>query len=262
MHSSPPPPAVLVIAGNDPTGGAGLAADIETLVALGCRPLPVVSCITVQDTQNVSRIEAVSPELLKAQAQLLFDDITIAAIKIGLIGSVANLRAITQLLKAHPNIPVILDPILRAGGGHALATAQLIEEFTTLYPYTTLITPNSEEARTLGKVPTLPQSARNLLEGGCQAVMITGAHEEGDEINNCLYHAAGVNCQQWPRLPHSYHGSGCTFAAAAAAGIALGQEIHTAVSTAQRFTWNSLERGYLIGRGQHHPHRSEASATP
>jgi hydroxymethylpyrimidine/phosphomethylpyrimidine kinase len=252
---SQPPPAVLVLAGNDPTAGAGLGADIETLSALGCKPLPVVTSITVQDTTNVYQIEPVTPQLLQNQAQALIKDIRIAAIKIGLMGSEQNLQVIKMLLQQLPGIPVVLDPILRAGGGHPLATHNLIEAIQQLYPYTTLITPNSEEARQLGGDNSLSSCAHTLLERGCSAVMITGAHEETHEVSNCLYSSGKTECLQWPRLKNSYHGSGCTFASAATAALAHGHTINEAAKRAQQFTWDSLNQGYRLGKGQHHPQR-------
>jgi hydroxymethylpyrimidine/phosphomethylpyrimidine kinase len=250
------PPAVLIFAGNDPSGGAGICADIEVVTHFGCQPLPVITSLTVQDTCNVEHLEPVDAALVTQQAETILKDIHVAAIKIGLIGSVANIRAIRLILENHPDIPVILDPILRAGGGASLGSDTLIDSLQELFPYTTLITPNSDEAQQLApSAGSLDEAGESLLQQGARAVLITGTHNQTDDVVNTLYTFDVKLALDWPRLPESYHGSGCTLASAIAAKIALGEELHQAVSEAQQFTWQSLKQGYKIGRGQHHPNR-------
>ena len=255
-HHRAAPPTVLIFAGNDPSGGAGVCADIEVITHFGCQPLPIITAITVQDTTNVTRLEPVTAELVSQQAEAILSDIKVDAIKIGLIGSVKNLGAIRSILEDHPDIPVILDPILRAGGGASLSSDSFIDRLHALLPLTTVITPNSDEAQQL--VPaadSLDEAGEALVRLGAKAVLITGTHNQTDGVVNTLYTEDGQSSLDWPRLPDSYHGSGCTLASSIAARIALGEALHQAVDTAQQFTWQSLKQGYKIGKGQHHPNR-------
>ncbi|CDH47196.1 bifunctional hydroxymethylpyrimidine kinase/phosphomethylpyrimidine kinase [Candidatus Contendibacter odensensis] len=259
----PPFPVVMTLAGNDPSGGAGLAADIETLVSLGCHPAPVVTALTVQNTHNVQALLPVSPEQILAQARAILADMPVAVFKIGVIGSAENAVALRELLTAHPDIPVVLDPVLAAGGGTELAGAELIEAIQDLLlPLTTILTPNSIEARRLApEADTLSACAMALLARGCGYVLISGGHESGAEVINTLYgNHRQLESWRWPRLPHEYHGSGCTLAAAIAALLAQGRELHSdvphsAIHHAQAYTWRSLQAGYPAGGGQWLPNR-------
>lgn len=250
------PPTVLVFAGNDPSGGAGLCADIQMLARLGCHTAPVVTCITVQDTKNVFENQPLNGKMVTAQAEAILADMAIAAFKIGLLGSVEIVTAVSQILQRFPHIPVVLDPILAAGGGKALATQAIIATLRDqLLPQITVVTPNSLEAKALTGKSTLDSAAATLLALGCQHVCITGTHEETEVVVNTLYSENDVKSWQWERLPHSYHGSGCTFAAAVAGYVARGDEVVTAIAHAQRDTWHSLATGFHPGHGQALPRR-------
>jgi hydroxymethylpyrimidine/phosphomethylpyrimidine kinase len=150
MPPAPRIPVVLCFSGHDPTGGAGIQADIEAIRALGAHAATIVTALTVQDSRNVCAVTAIDSEEIRAQAELLFEDLQVAVIKIGLLGSDDNARAIAGLLHKHPEIPVVLDPVLRASGGAALADQPLIDAIVgELLPRTDLITPNLAEARHL-----------------------------------------------------------------------------------------------------------------
>jgi len=180
------PPNVLAIAASDPTGGAGLQADILTLASLGCHPLSVLTAYTVQDTRGVAALHAVPAADLVAQARCVLADAPVLAIKIGVVGSAANAQAIAELLAEHPQVPVVLDPVLASARGDELAAADVIEALAaTIVPQSTVVTPNSIEARRLG-------GAGRLLELGCDYVLVTGTHEAGAEVINTLYDARGV----------------------------------------------------------------------
>lgn len=261
--ASPSIPVVMTLAGNDPSGGAGLAADIETLVSLGCHPAPVVTALTVQNTHNVQALLPVGPEQILAQARAILADMKVAAFKIGVIGSAESVTALHELLTTHPDIPVVLDPVLAAGGGTDLASKTLIEAIQDLLlPLTTVLTPNSVEARRLApEADTLSACAMALLARGCRYVLISGGHEPTDEVINTLYgNNRLLESWRWPRLPDEYHGSGCTLAAAIAALLAQGRELHSdaphsAIYHAQDYTWRSLQAGYQAGSGQWLPNR-------
>jgi hydroxymethylpyrimidine/phosphomethylpyrimidine kinase len=247
------PPNVLAIAAADPTAGAGLQADILTLASLGCHPLSVLTAYTVQDTHGVAALHAVSAADVAAQARCVLADAHVLAIKIGVVASAANVQAIAELLAAHPQVPVVLDPVMASARGDTLGDEDTLRALRALLvPRATIATPNSLEARALG-------GAGAMLALGCQYVLVTGAHEPGHEVVNVLHGAAGVVREdRWPRLPGSYHGSGCTLASAIAARLAHGDEVAQAVRCAQDYTWCALERGYRPGTGQHVPDRLHA----
>lgn len=252
------PPVVLVIAGNDPSGGAGLAADIEAIISQGCHVLPILSCIIVQNTCEVVTLETVHPDLLLQQARVVLEDLPVDAIKIGLLGSEENVEAVHELVTDYADIPVILDPIVNAGSGDALCDQATVEAMIELLiPYTTVLTPNSNEARLL--IPgadSATAAVPALLETGCEWILLTGTHVNTESVINRLYSQNEETEEfSWPRLPHTYHGSGCTLSSALAGLVARGLNIPEAAAQAQDYTWHALQNGYRLGMGQLHPNR-------
>lgn len=244
------PPVVLTFAASDPTGGAGLQADVLTLAALGCHPLSVLTGFTVQDTHGVERLEALDARSVAEQARRVLDDIPVQAFKLGVLASAQNALAVAEVLAAHPRVPVVLDPVLASGRGDELAGAELIAALCrSIVPRATVATPNTIEARRLG-------GAARLLELGCRYVLVTGTHAEGEDVVNVLHDCGGVVREdRWKRLPESYHGSGCTLASAIAASLARGQDVPDAVREAQAFTWQALSAAFRPGAGQLIPQR-------
>jgi len=257
-----PPPVVLCFSGHDPTGGAGLQADIETLTRLGCHACTVVTALTAQDTVNVSRIWPQQAEDFLQQARLLLADMPVAVVKIGLLGSAAIARAVCQLLQAElAGVRVVLDPVLAAGGGKPMARQDLIETIRhELMPLSFIATPNIPEARQLaGGLESPDDCADALLRLGLRQVLITGAHADEADVVNRLYTPQGCSSWHWQRLSGEYHGSGCTLASALAAGLALGLTVEDACLKAQRFTFEALAAGYALGRGQSLPRRTDTT---
>ena len=255
---STPPPIVLTFAASDPTGGAGLQADLLTLASLGCHPLSVLTALTAQDTRGLEALLAMDAEWIARQARCVLADIPVAAFKLGVLGSARNAEAVAAVLAAHPRAPAVLDPVLASGRGDPLADVATVQALrAAVLRHATVLTPNSIEARRLaGAAPDAPLEtcARALLDAGCKQVLITGTHEAGRQVVNTLYGARGVIREdRWERLPGSYHGSGCTLASALAAGLAKGLEIQTAVREAQAHTWDTLERAFRPGAGQFLP---------
>jgi len=251
-------PAVMTFAGTDPSGGAGLQADIETLASMGCHALPVVTAVTVQDTRQLFRYKVMDASLVVEQARAVLEDIPIATFKIGMLGNVEVVEAVHTILTDYPDVPVVLDPLISAGGGGKLADDELIDAMVTLlFPQTTILTPNSEEARAFApEADNLDACAQELLELGSEYILITGTHESTPHVINHLYSEHRLlESYTWNRLPASYHGSGCTLATAIAALLAQGLDPVTAVHEAQEYTWESLNNGYRIGLGQHIPNR-------
>jgi len=258
MQSLSPPPVVMAFSGLDPTGGAGLQADIEALASVGCHAAPVATCLTVQNTHNVIEVSPVDSSLLIAQARAVLEDMPVQAFKVGLLPSVELVEVLYSVFRDYPDIPVILDPVLSAGGGTELTTRSTTEAIQALLlPLTDVLTPNSIEARKLAQTAdTLEASAYSLLAQGCKHVLVTGAHEQTDEVINCLYaNNRLLQKYHWPRLPQHYHGSGCTLASAIAGLLAQGQEPLSAIHEAQRYTWSTLKHGYRSGMGQLIPDR-------
>lgn len=258
MSSSPP--VVLSIAASDPTGGAGAQADLLTIASLGGHPASVITALTVQDTHGVERMLAMEPAWVESQARRLLADVRASAFKLGVVGSAANAEAIARVLAGHPATPMVLDPVLASGRGDALADTGVLEALRgKLVPRATMLTPNSIEARRLAGASQdapLAQCAATLTGLGCKYVLVTGTHEPGMEVVNTLYDGKGeVRADRWPRLPASYHGSGCTLAAAVATLLALGRSVEAAVREAQEYTWKSLEAGFRVGSGQLLPNR-------
>lgn len=251
-------PVVMVFSGLDPTGGAGIQADIEAVASQGCHASPVVTSIAVQDTRDVRKVLPTPAELILAQARAVLEDIPVASFKIGLLGSVEAAEAVHLLVREWPQIPVVLDPILRAGGGTALADANLVDAIKDLLlPLTTILTPNAAEARTLApEADTVEACAFALLDKGCEFVLITGADEPTEDVINTLYgNHRRLEQFRWQRLTETYHGSGCTLSASIAGLLAHGREPFTAIHEAQDYTWSALRHGYRIGRGQAIPNR-------
>ena len=256
------PPIVLTFAASDPSSGAGLQADILTLASMGCHPLSVVTAITVQDTLGVEAVQALDAEWVSDQARCLLEDMPVDAFKIGVLGSVESIAAIAEIVADYPDVPLVLDPVLMSGRGDALATEAMTDAIRELLlPHTTILTPNSIEARRLADVDdeddaSLALCAERLIEMGAQFVLITGTHEPTPDVVNTLYGKSGiVRTDTWARLPGSYHGSGCTLASAIAAMLASGLELPEAVREAQDYTWHTLKKAYRPGMGQYLPDR-------
>ncbi len=250
-------PVVLSFSGHDPSGGAGIQADIETFISHQCHACSVITALTEQDSRNVKKLIPQQAQNIIDQAHTVLNDFQVSAIKIGLIGHHQTVDAIHSILLEYPHIPVILDPVLAAGGGTPLANEQLITQIIDkLLPLTTVLTPNSEEARILTKQTELINCGQALLAKGCDYVLITGTHEQSDTVDNQLFQTNGkTETFSWDRLPQEYHGSGCTLASAISALIAHGLDPFTAVSEAQDYTWNALSHAYQPGQGQYNPDR-------
>lgn len=252
------PCTVLCLSGHDPGGGAGLQADIETLAAHGVHALGAITALTVQDSRDVRRLIATDPALLDEQLAVLLADVRPDAVKLGLLGNPAQLPVIVRHL-ARLAVPVVCDPVLRAGGGTDLVAAGFPAALRALLlPQVTVLTPNAAEARRL--VPDaagdLAACATALLADGCQRVLITGGDEAAPTVVNRAYGGTPpVRVHEWPRLPETFHGAGCTLASAIAARLALGDPADEAIAAGQRWTQAALARAVAVGRGRRIPGR-------
>jgi len=256
--TSTTPPVVLVFGGADPTGGAGIVADCLTLASFGCHPASVVTAVTAQDTTGIKQFSCVDTALVIAQARAVLEDMPVAAFKTGMLGNRRIVSAVAAIVHDYPNIPLVVDPVQFSGAGHALAEESLDDALRTLLlPRATLVTPNGMEARKLAPgADTLDACAHELMELGCEYVLVTGTHEPTSEVRNRLFgHSRLLETYTTERLPREYHGSGCTLASACAAIMAHGLDVRSAVAEALRYTNNTLKAAHRFGMGQHLPNR-------
>jgi len=253
MRSQQAKPVVLCISGLDPTGGAGLMADIEAIGANGAHAAPIASMLTVQDTHGVQRVTPVDADLMLEQALAILDDLPVRAIKIGLLGTSKLIISAAAILRSCPDVPVVLDPVQVSGGGQNMVANDYASMLCDhLLPLCDVITPNQSEALQLTNTHDLSQAVDILLKQCRQAVLVTGADMAKDaEVTNTLYMQNGFQQHyQWQRLPATYHGSGCTLASALAAQLAHDVAIPDAVAQAQSYTWQALNAGAQYSDGQ------------
>jgi hydroxymethylpyrimidine/phosphomethylpyrimidine kinase len=238
-------PTVLCFSGLDPSGGAGLQADIEAIAAAGSHAAIACTALTIQDSQRVYGFETVKPQLVDAQARAVLADLPIRAFKSGMMGSTENIDTLRQILLEHPTLPYVLDPVLVANSGGSLGDAAvLVRAFAQLIPLAALITPNTVELRALSGQHDIESAVQQLFALGARAVLVKGAHEhEPDRIRHWLY-IEGVCVAQsvWPRLAGEFHGSGCSLASNIAARLAQGVNLRQAVAHAELWLHRSLIR--------------------
>ena len=255
------PPVVLAISGHDPTGAAGVQADIETISQCGARCATLITATTAQNTAIFDAIYPQGVAELRRAADLLLADMRFAACKIGLVGTSGIAALVAELLPRIGSVPIVIDPVLRTGTGTATADEPTVEIYRRqLLGRCTIATPNCAEARVLGGCDDLASAAGRIMEMGAANVLVTGADEATARVVNVLYSAAGEPVRhEFERIPGQFHGSGCTLSAALAAYLAHGMDVDVAVRLAQEYTHATLLRGFALGRGQLHPDRSRKS---
>jgi hydroxymethylpyrimidine/phosphomethylpyrimidine kinase len=252
------PPVVLCFSGADPTGGAGIQADIETLSSHGCIAAPIITAATVQNTIDVISFAPMPADLIIEQARAVLEDMPIAAIKIGVVGSAETAMAIHSIIIDYPDIPVIYDPVFSTETDAALSTEDLVDTVRTLLlPITRILTPNIYEVHALSPGSDTPTAAAmGLLESEVEYILLTGTHGKTlDVVHSLFSNNRQLETFHCERLPHKYHGSGCTLASSIAAQIALGQDVLGAVRKGLEYTHKTLVYANRIGMGQYHPNR-------
>jgi len=251
-------PVTLVFSAHDPTGAAGIQADIESINRNGGRSISILTALTEQNTDKFVSIRPQTASEFRRQAELLLEDIPVHACKTGLAGHPGLISEISRIVKRLHGLPVVVDPILHSGSGTVLSSTGLIKAYLDdLLPVTTVLTPNRKEALELSGQKNRQDAARYLLEKGCRSVLITGADDSSPSVINTLYLPGQPPIDyRWERLPGTFHGSGCTLASAVAARLALREGIQDAVEKAQTYTWQSLVHGSRLGRSQIHPDRN------
>ncbi|KIL96993.1 Phosphomethylpyrimidine kinase [Paramagnetospirillum magnetotacticum MS-1] len=248
---------VLIIAGSDSGGGAGIQADIKAVTCLGGYAATAVTALTAQNTLGVTGIHEVPPEFVWAQMEAVLGDIGADCIKTGMLASAAIVEVVAVALEElAPEVPLVLDPVMVAKGGAALladsAAGELVKR---LVPRARLLTPNIPEAevmlgRTIAGVEDLERAALDLLDLGPQAVLLKGGHLEGDDLVDVLAEAGGIRRFTGRRIQtRSTHGTGCTLASSIAAGLAQGMELGDAVERARAYLMRAIETAPGLGAG-------------
>jgi len=262
---------VLCFSGLDPTGGAGIQADIESLFSHNCHCFPLITLNSIQDSANVYRIIPTENYLLEEQFNCLYKDISrvgkkISSVKIGMLGNFEQVDFISSVIKNLTNAPIVFDPVFASGLGTKTATEKQIENSTKkILPFSTIATPNTIEALQLAKAlkPSLTEKdsseliAKTILSTGLKSLLITGTHAEvqHDFIEHQLFTKMGEKIFKVPRLYGEYHGSGCTLSSALAANLANGLSLESSIKEALNFTQKSLEHAQQLGEHQQFPNR-------
>ena len=250
------PGRVLVIAGSDSGGGAGVQADIKTITALGGYAATAITAITVQNTLGVSAVHELPAELVRAQARAVLEDIGADAIKTGMLVNLAIVEAVAEALDEAREAPAVVDPVLAAKDGRALLSPEAVEALAALLiPRAALLTPNADEAQILTghEVKGLDDQRRVgeiLLQRGAAAVLIKGGHVPGETVTDLLVTPRGERRFEGVRQKHRHtHGTGCTLASACATGLAQGLELEDAVARAFAYTAAAVARPLGLGGG-------------
>ena len=251
-------PNILCIGGLDPSGGAGLQADIEAIAYCGGHALAIATCLTVQNSHKAYSVNAVDHEVIQQQAKFLLEDIKVSACKIGVIPNPDIALVISSILEQLTEVPIVLDPVLSASHGASFvdaATLNIIRD--RILPNVTVITPNHAELNQLTEGDqSIMDLAVKLCQSGPDYALVTGADAATVNIENIFVSAQGIiNRYKYERLPHSYHGSGCTMSSALACYLTRSQAISKAVKQAQDYTMQTLINADMPGRGQHIPRR-------
>lgn len=250
---------VLCFSGLDPSGGAGLQADIEAIGQSGAHAAIACTALTIQNSQQVFGFEATSKELLLAQANALVGDLPIRCVKSGMLGTTSNIAALAEFLRTHPEYQYVLDPVLVANSGGSLGNQEtLVQAFVELIPLATVLTPNTVELRALTGLNNLEDAVLKLSDMGAKAILVKGGHEDTpDYIRNALYiNGEFISETRCPRLDGEYHGSGCSLASYIAGRLAQGDDLKQAVHHAEVWLFSVLKKAETpVINGQKIPKR-------
>ncbi|TAU74538.1 bifunctional hydroxymethylpyrimidine kinase/phosphomethylpyrimidine kinase [Rhizobium leguminosarum] len=251
---------VLSIAGSDPSGGAGIQADLKAFSARGVYGMAVLTALTAQNTQGVSGVHLVPPQFVADQINAVFADVRVDAVKIGMIANAGIADAVVGALTDHRDIPIVIDPVMIAKGGAALLAPEAVDILTRrLLPLATLLTPNLPEAAALLHQPVatnraeMAAQAERLRALGPVAVLVKGGHLDSDESPDVLATAAGLHWFEARRVPtKNTHGTGCTLSSALAAELAKGASAQEAVAIAKEYLAGAVTAAGRLTVGSGH----------
>jgi hydroxymethylpyrimidine/phosphomethylpyrimidine kinase len=249
-------PVALTIAGSDSGAGAGIQADLKTFAAFGVYGLTVITAVTAQNTLGVRAVQEIEPAIIADQLDAVVEDFTIASLKTGMLSSAAIIETVAAGIRRHRLHPLVIDPVMVAKSGDRLLREDAVEALRrTLLPLARVVTPNIPEAEVLvGRAIRTREdrvaAARAILELGVQAVVIKGGHSDDDPIVDLLVDHTGMYEYRAPRIDTtSTHGTGCTFSAAIAAGLARGRDLPAAVGEAREYLSRALSSAPRLGHG-------------
>lgn len=247
---------VLIAAGSDSGGGAGIQADIKSVTALGGYAATAITALTAQNTQGVFGVFGIAPDFVQQQMRLVLDDIGADAIKTGMLADVATIEAVCAVLADYPEIPLVADPVMVAQSGDPLLEASAVDSLVRrLLPRAALLTPNLPEAeallgRKIADIAAMRTAARDLLELGPKAVLLKGGHGAGETLTDILSTAEGTETFESPRIEtQNNHGTGCTLASAIACGLAQGLALRDAVVRARAYVQAAIRGAPGLGKG-------------
>ncbi len=247
---------VLIIAGSDSGGGAGVQADIKTVTILGGYAMTAITAVTVQNTLGVFGVHPIPVDVVKAQALAVLDDIGVDAIKTGMLGDGAMVEAVAEVLDRAAGIPAVIDPVMVAKGGAALLAAGAVEAIQRLLiPRAALLTPNAPEAEALTGLTVRDLDGQRragaaLLKAGAKAVLMKGGHIPGERVIDLLMTHTGETLLEGPRIDSRHtHGTGCTLASACAVGLAQGMDLEEAVARAWAYVAEAIRVAPGLGAG-------------
>ena len=247
-------PRILIVAGSDSSGGAGIQADIKTVTMLGGYAATAVTAVTVQDTTGVHAIHPIPSGVVAAQMRAVIDDIGVDAVKLGMMGGSDVIGAVADVLRT-VDVPIVLDPVMVAKGGASLLEEDAIAALLALLPRATLVTPNTPELAALTGVEVEDEgdallAAQELIGMGARAVLAKGGHLPGDEVADWLVTRNGQVRFAGPRLAGRHtHGTGCTLASAIAVGLARGEPLADAVAAARAYVVGAITHAPGFGKG-------------
>lgn len=252
------PPVVMTFSSLDSSGGAGISADVEAIISQGCHCAPVASCLTIQDSVDMSAIIPMDESLLIQCARAILEDMPVAAFKVDLLGSSESIEALHSIFYDYQSVPLVYQPVLVSQDGTELVEDEVIESIRQfILPLTRVVTVNRNEAALL--VPEADNEvamANGLMDLGAEYILITGAeHGHSNRLNRLFYNRREIDRYEWAQLPHSYKGAGNTLSATLAALLSMGLDPLSAVREAQNFTWQSLNSARRIGMGRLFPNR-------
>jgi hydroxymethylpyrimidine/phosphomethylpyrimidine kinase len=252
-----PTPIALTIAGSDPSGGAGIQADLKTFAAFKVYGAAVLTALTAQNTRGVDGVMGVPPEFIAQQIASVASDLKVSAVKTGMLGDTATVKAVASAIERHGLHPLVVDPVMVATSGDVLLSPDAIAAVRSiLLPLADLLTPNLHEAARLTgeEVAVAPDQmaaqGAQLLALGAKAVLVKGGHGNGGNAVDVLVTPSGSRTYSSPRIDtRNTHGTGCTLSAAVAAGLARGIDLETAVDHAKAFVWQGLLAGRSLNVG-------------
>jgi len=248
---------VLIVAGSDSGGGAGIQADIKTVTALGAYAMTAITALTAQDTNGVEGVVGVEPAFIQQQMRMVLDDIGADAVKTGMLHNAPVIEAVAAVLREKArDIPLVVDPVMYAKGGHPLLEPEAVSALkSVLLPLAGVVTPNIPEAEAIAGVPIrtvedMRNAARAIAELGPRAVLLKGGHMEDGDVTDILFDGEGIEAMTHPRIAtRDTHGTGCTLASALAAGLAQGLTMRAAVRRARAYVLEAIRTAPGFGHG-------------